>query len=217
VEIQQTFYQPPKAETARKWRAEAPEDFFFTIKAWQLITHEPTSPTYRRLKIKIAPGKEKNYGSFKPTDEVFAAWETTRLFAQNLQAGMVVFQCPASFSLDRRNKQNMVRFFRALERERLILIWEPRGEWKDEEIGEICRELDLIHCVDPLKSQPVHGRLRYFRLHGPAGYRSRYQAGHLQKIVEMCRGEVYCLFNNAFMFEDATTFARLLEKNEGCY
>lgn len=47
VEIQQTFYQPPRDTTAEKWRAEAPQDFVFTLKAWQLITHEAASPTYR--------------------------------------------------------------------------------------------------------------------------------------------------------------------------
>jgi uncharacterized protein YecE (DUF72 family) len=45
VEIQQTFYQPPQEKTAEKWRNEAPPDFEFTLKAWQLITHPPQSPT----------------------------------------------------------------------------------------------------------------------------------------------------------------------------
>jgi uncharacterized protein YecE (DUF72 family) len=47
IEIQQTFYQLPWLETAAKWRSAAPEDFEFTLKAWQVITHEPSSPTYR--------------------------------------------------------------------------------------------------------------------------------------------------------------------------
>ncbi|MFQ5903515.1 MAG: DUF72 domain-containing protein [Candidatus Binatia bacterium] len=214
VEVQQTFYQLPMMQTAQKWRKEAPEGFLFTLKAWQLITHEATSPTYRRLKLKIAPEKEKNYGSFKPTDEVFAAWEATRLFARNLKAEMVVFQCPASFTPESRNKENMVRFFRSLKREGLSLIWEPRGQWRGEEIRELCRELDLIHCVDALKNRPLYGRMRYFRLHGPAGYQSRYGAKDLQKILEICHGEVYCFFNNSFMFEDAMRFLHLVEKGE---
>ena len=40
VEVQQTFYDPPREATMRRWRAEAPSDFEFTIKAWQLITHD---------------------------------------------------------------------------------------------------------------------------------------------------------------------------------
>ena len=50
VEIQQTFYDPPPLATIAKWRAQAPEDFEFTMKAWQVITHMGTSSTYRRLK-----------------------------------------------------------------------------------------------------------------------------------------------------------------------
>lgn len=210
VEIQQSFYQLPRAETAERWRLEAPRDFSFTLKAWQLITHEPTSPTYRRLRFKIASGKERHYGSFKPTEEVFAAWEATRRFALGLRAEMVLFQCPASFAPLERNKKNMARFFRGLRRDGLTLIWEPRGRWEDKEIMELCGELDLVHGVDPLKRPPLYGRLRYFRLHGMAGYRSRYDKRDLQRLREMCHGEVYCFFNNSFMFEDAKRFLRLL-------
>lgn len=55
VEIQRTFYQPPRLETARRWRQGAPVDFEFTLKAWQLITHEASSPTYRRLRRPLSP------------------------------------------------------------------------------------------------------------------------------------------------------------------
>ncbi len=49
VEVQQTFYQPPRMETALRWRREAQADFEFVIKAWQLITHPSSSPTYRNV------------------------------------------------------------------------------------------------------------------------------------------------------------------------
>ncbi len=212
VEIQQTFYQPPKIATAKRWRDEAPQEFLFTLKAWQLITHEATSPTYRRLKIEIPAGNRKNYGSFKPTDEVFAAWEATLRFAHELKARIVVFQCPGSFTPETRNKKNMARFFRSIARKGLTFVWEPRGSWNGAEIKELCQELDLIHCVDPLKSAPVHGRIRYFRLHGPKGYRSRYEERDLQKIADMCEGQTYCFFNNLSMFEDAIRFLRLIKK-----
>jgi len=46
VEVHQTLYKMPKLETALRWRKQAPSDLEFTIKAWQLITHPATSPTY---------------------------------------------------------------------------------------------------------------------------------------------------------------------------
>lgn len=73
VEIQQTFHQPPEQKAALKWREQAPEGFEFTLKAWQLITHEPSSPTYRRSKFSIPESKKKNHGFFKPTAEVLEA------------------------------------------------------------------------------------------------------------------------------------------------
>src|SRR5437868_644277 len=50
VEIQHTFYDPPGIKTLEKWRRELPDDFECTLKAWQMITHEASSPTYKRLK-----------------------------------------------------------------------------------------------------------------------------------------------------------------------
>lgn len=49
VEIQHTFYQPPQIKTLERWRKELSANFEFTLKAWQLITHDFKSPTYRRL------------------------------------------------------------------------------------------------------------------------------------------------------------------------
>jgi len=51
VEVQKTFYKPPSQKTAEKWRKNAPENFEFTIKAWQVITHPPSSPTYRKAEL----------------------------------------------------------------------------------------------------------------------------------------------------------------------
>src|ERR671929_9964 len=49
VEVQQTFYEPPRDATLLRWRRQAPLRFEFTLKAWQLVTHEASSPTYLRL------------------------------------------------------------------------------------------------------------------------------------------------------------------------
>src|SRR5215203_2623615 len=54
VEVQHTFYEPPRLTTLIRWREQMPADFEFTLKAWQLITHEARSPTYRRLKRQLS-------------------------------------------------------------------------------------------------------------------------------------------------------------------
>ncbi len=211
VEIQKTFYQPPKPETVQRWREEAPEEFEFTLKAWQLITHPPQSPTYRRAKVEIPPSKRESYGYFRPTDEVFGAWEVTKRIALALRAKLVVFQCPASFKPTPENMRNMEGFFSKAERGRLLFGWEPRGEWKGQEIEGLCRSLDLLHIVDPFKSKAVYGSTQYFRLHGRGGYWYRYSQEELLQLKEWAEEKpTWVMFNNVYMLEDALRFAQLL-------
>ncbi len=72
VEVQHTFYQPPQPATLARWRAEAPPGFTFTVKAWQLITHVATSPTYRRLKRPLTEEERPQAGAFRDTPLVAA-------------------------------------------------------------------------------------------------------------------------------------------------
>lgn len=212
VEIQQTFYQPPQPATATRWRRSAPEDFVFLLKAWQLITHAPSSPTYRRLAREIPPEQRIRYGGFQTTEEVFAAWERTRELAGILRAPVVLFQSPASFVPTAGNSENLRRFFRGIDRGGLALAWEPRGGWPADLVRELCGELGLLHCVDPFKGPEVTGDPVYFRLHGITGYRYRYSDGDLRRLAGWCRGRSgYVLFNNIPMLEDARRFAKLLE------
>lgn len=212
VEIQKTFYQPPSPRSMENLRSEAPEDFEFTLKAWQLITHDATSPTYRRLTTPVPNEKKKNYGSFRPSPEVFDAWESTRSVARALRAKIVVFQCPASFKPTPENKRNMRQFFEKLEREDLQFVWEPRGSWSADEIRELCEELNLVHCVDPFKASAVWGKFNYFRLHGKTGYKYKYTDENLEELETRLEGKslFYVMFNNVPMFNDALRFMRML-------
>ncbi len=214
VEVQQTFYQPPRVTIVKKWREAAPENFEFTLKAWQLITHEPTSPTYRKLKMKLTPSAKKNCGFFKPTDEVFRAWEETAEAAAALKAKTIVFQCPPSFRSVKANRDNMRKFFKTIKRARFRLVWEPRAPWHEKDIRQLCEELDLVHCADPFSGSVLHGRIRYFRLHGIGGYNYKYRGIDLKRLRDLCEKEakhirnrpIYVLFNNVHMLSDAQRF-----------
>lgn len=221
VEVQATFYKPVLKSTAERWRRAAPEDFEFTLKAWQLITHEPRSPTYRKAKLKIDASKVSRYGLFRPTKEVFEAWSATEEIRRALDSRIVVFQSPASFVESPEHIKNMHDFFHSIEIDRgdTIMVWEPRGEWKRSTISTICEELNLVHCVDPFADQPVSGTdFGYLRLHGsPPGrrmYHYSYTEADLQFLHERCRyfSQVYVLFNNYTMFDDALKFKALLKQ-----
>ena len=212
VEIQQSFYQPPKQDTIKRWRDEAPADFEFTLKAWQLITHEASSPTYRRLKQRLSESQKKQVGAFRLTAVVRRAWDTTLQMARILAANKVVFQCPASFAPTSENMDRMRKFFSHIDRAGVTCIWEPRGKWQNDEIAELCRDLDLMHCVDPFKAQAATAGLRYYRLHGITGYRHEFSEEQLRDLVQYRaeKAETYYLFNNVSMCRDAARFKQLL-------
>lgn len=213
VEIQSTFYQPPaKIETIENWRRAAPKDFEFIIKAWMIITHPISSPTYKRLKQKF--GNPQNYGFFKPTLEVFEAWEKTQKIAEILRAKIILFQCPASFKATLDNLKNLKKFFKKIRNPDLIYVWEPRGDWKGSLIQSLCRELNLVQGVDPFNQKVMGGKINYFRLHGKPGYNLRYEytKQDLKELLKFCnKKENYVLFNNLSMLKNSLDFQSLIK------
>ncbi len=211
VEVQHTFYQPPQVSTLRRWREEAPRGFEFALKAWQLITHQGSSPTYRRVKRQLTEEEREGAGSFRATGTVAAAWALTRECAEALGARAVLFQCPASFKPTRENVENVRRFFRVAGRGRLTFAWEPRGGWPRELVGELCEELGLWHAVDPFSERTATRGRCYFRLHGRRGWRYKYEDAELEELHSMLPRDTpsYVFFNNVEMLDDARRFREI--------
>lgn len=186
------------------------------MKAWQLITHSPVSPTYRRLRVPVKEDERDQLGSFRDTEPVRRAWEKTRELANVLGAKVVVFQCPASFLPSEENIRNISTFFRRVGPQPFHLAWEPRGPaWPDELIHEICLDYRLVHCVDPFVNKAVYGEILYWRLHGRGSYFHRYSDAELQDLHRMLRHQrdgrnAHVLFNNVPMKEDADRFRGIL-------
>lgn len=214
VEIQHTFYQPPQISTLERWRAETPDEFEFAVKAWQLITHETKSPTYKRLKKQLSEAEREEAGYFKPTAIVREAWETTLACAKALKAKTILFQCPASFKQNRENVENLKRFFSGIRRGRLNFCWEPRGKWDAGVVKSICEELDLWHVVDPFAAKTVTPQKRYYRLHGRNGWRYKYEEDELEELAAMMpkNKTSYVFFNNIYMTEDALKFQEIISR-----
>jgi uncharacterized protein YecE (DUF72 family) len=212
VEVQHTFYEPPRLTTLNRWRSQMPADFEFALKAWQLITHEARSPTYRRLKRKLSETEKAEAGSFRATGIVNEAWAATLAAAQALRAKTILFQCPSSFKQTADNIATMEKFFSSIDRQDLNLCWEPRGDWDAAVVRSICVSLELCHVVDPFIGKTVTSDKYYFRLHGRGGWRYQYELGELKELatslVKSKRG--YVFFNNSKMTEDALKFCKLL-------
>lgn len=197
LEVQQTFYEPPSKLTMNRWRDQASDEFIFTIKAWQIITHRSTSTTYRRLKTEV---DRTECGAFQVNGTVMKAWKVTRDCARLLRARAILFQCPASFKPTDENIGNMRRFFGEIERMKGVdYLWEPRGAWPDEVLADVCRELDLVHTVDPFLRDTVTPELTYWRLHGIGSAYRAYNDEELRALaarVPKDNRETYVMFNN---------------------
>ncbi len=211
VEVNSTFYKLPKAKTAERWKEEAREaneDFSFTVKCSRVVTHEDRFAT-------------------KQSKEAF---EATVKIAKALDSNLLLLQTPASFKCESKSVKNLRSFLRWVRRrfKNLIIAWEPRGKsWVENEsvVLSICKEFDLIHCVDPFRDEPLYfskKKIAYLRLHGmgkPSMYNYKFTKNDMKKLgnflLSLKKEKVklaYVLFNNIYMYEDALSFKQSLKK-----
>ena len=215
VEIQETFYRPGSVDRAAKWRALAPPDFRFAVKASQFITHEASSPTYRRSGRIIPAEGRSAYGHFQDSDPVREGWEATRAVAEALGAQVIVFETPATFGPTDANRTALFRFFESIHTDALKGI-ELHGGWATHLVARICEEIGLVHVVDPFDREPATYGLAYFRLHGsppgPSTDRYTYTDADLLRLKAICDeyDDSYVMFNNRSMHSDALRFQRMV-------
>ncbi|MEM3700549.1 MAG: DUF72 domain-containing protein [Candidatus Bathyarchaeia archaeon] len=205
VELNSTFYQYPRMETVEGWRKKAPETFEFTVKAHQDISH-----------------KEK----MKPTDACLQAFEKMKKICKTLNSKILLVQTPGSFRPEKLDDAE--KFFKEANREGLVLVWETRGPaWETPETYERLRRVlegvNVSHVTDPFRVMPAYvSKIAYFRLHGLGEqmYYYQYSNAELQRLKESItpyekkRKEVYVLFNNLSMFEDAIRFRKYLAEGK---
>ncbi|MGQ9506318.1 MAG: DUF72 domain-containing protein [Candidatus Bathycorpusculaceae bacterium] len=205
VELNRTFYEYPRIETVEGWRKKAPETFEFTVKAHQDISH-----------------KEK----MEINDASLQAFEKMKKICKILNSKILLIQTPGSFRPDK--LQEAKKIFAKVNREGLVLVWETRGSaWENaetyERLGQVLEEIDVSHVTDPFRIMPAYtGEVAYFRLHGLGEqmYYYQYSDVELQRLKESIMPykkegkEVYVLFNNLSMFEDAKRFREYLAEGK---
>ena len=222
VEVQQTFYDPPTDATMQGWVDALPPGFEFTMKAWQLITHQGKSPTYRRLRRPLDEKQRASCGAFQDSAVVHDAMTRTLACARVLGATAILFQCPASFRPDPLNVARIRKFFtKVANPERpsgVRYLWEPRGAaWTQQAplARDLARELGLVHVVDPFVDPPPATQgdaTTYFRLHGITGARHVYTDVELRRLADMTPPGAYVMFNNIPRVRDAERFDALLRR-----
>lgn len=222
-ELNRTFYSLPMVSTAERWGEEAVDDFEFTLKAWQAMTHTWSSPTWNGHRDDVDETRTDDVGHLQPTSAVKHAWQETKQRAEALAASVVVLQTPPGFDATDEHESWMRTLLADIDRGDLTLAWEPRGTWLEDldRVGRLCRDLGLVHVVDVFRELPRSDQsVAYVRLHGRNerrfDYDYEYEMGELRTLVdhlhdlETDHETVYCLFNNYEMYSNAQTTLELL-------
>jgi uncharacterized protein YecE (DUF72 family) len=203
----------------KRWVETLPPGFEFTMKAWQLITHEARSPTYRRLRQPLDAKQRASCGAFRDSAIVRDAFARTLACARVIGATAILFQCPASFRPESVNVERLRTFFTRIAnpaRPRGVrYLWEPRGpQWtlQSSLARQLARELRLVLAIDPFVDEPqiAPGAAAYFRLHGISGSRHVYTDDELRRLAAMTPPGAYVMFNNIPRVRDAERFSALV-------
>jgi uncharacterized protein YecE (DUF72 family) len=195
VEISETELGIPGQGTVRRWLREAPEGFTFTL---------------------LAP-KEIAAGGFQITPGTDKLVKEVGALCKSMNAHAVVFAAPPEFLPNRANKSAVKKFVDSLPARYPKAVFSLGGFKLPDVIAAIDGKKNVIAAYDPLQDDPppiAKGDLSYVRLPGPAGFRSRYDEGSLEKVVEHIKNSpaklTVCVFHNIDMHANATRARELL-------
>jgi uncharacterized protein YecE (DUF72 family) len=185
VEVSDTELGIPGEGTLRRWLREAPEDFLFTV---------------------LAPKQIADAG-FALTPAVESAVADIAEFAKQLHSRAVVFSAPAELVPSAKTRPLLKAFVKHVVSHVPTPVLDCPG-WPYEELVAIIGKAKVGIAFDPLTEQPKRApALTYLRLPGPAGFRSRYDAPALDRVVSYCQGakakQIIVAFRNIDRFENA--------------
>jgi uncharacterized protein YecE (DUF72 family) len=149
VEINNTFYRMPRAETLDGWAKQVPEDFRFVIKAPQSITH--------RAKLK---------GTRDAVEHL-----STTCGALGTRLGPILFQLPPSLRAD---VERLRRFLSELPPGARAAFEFRHPSWEDPGVVEALRSAGAGWCVNDSEEAttepefPVTADFGYLRLRRPS-------------------------------------------------
>ncbi len=130
VEVNNSFYHLPKAETFAKWAKRTPGDFIVGVKASRYLTH------IKRLK--------------EPEEPVGRLMERARLLGGKL--GPVLLQLPPNLQIDLPALARTLDLFGA----DVLLTVEPRHvSWFTPDLRSLLEERNVAYCLADRDAQPL--------------------------------------------------------------
>jgi len=155
VEVDSTYYYPPRRDVVQLWTHRTPSEFTFDIKAFSLLTQHPTRA--KALPEELRPeGKERVYPKDLDADAREAVWSMFLDALDPLQRsgklGALLFQFPPWFTIRRSNKDYLVECAERAKPRRISVEFRHQSwmtEENREETLEFLRRHDLAYvCVD---------------------------------------------------------------------
>jgi uncharacterized protein YecE (DUF72 family) len=193
VEVQETHVSLPGPGTIRRWRREAPNGFRFALLGPRDIGQE----------------------GFRDGKVIETALKSIEAVAEELEAKTAVFVAPPEFAQTRANKGVVREFLLSVKSRFDRVVFEPGPGWDADESDELTREVGAIAARDPLVAGLSKLPIAYYRLHGPAGHKSRYEDPAIERLGEVARNakhtEATYVFTNVDMFADAKRFKKALK------
>ena len=201
VEINNSFYRLPKAETFETWRAQAPPGFCYAVKANRFLTQA------KKLKDCAEP----------------LARMMTPFRALGDRLGPILYQLPPRFRINLGRLED----FLELAPKDVTNVFEFRdSSWYVEETFALLDRHGASFCVHDMGGSATErratGRAAYVRLHGGAGkYWGRYTDEALLSWTDWLVGQakagraVWCYLNNdidAHAIHDAQTLKTMVAR-----
>ncbi len=202
IEINTTFYKIPKEKTIVRWRSEVNEirkNFEFILKLYKGVTHEDKFE--------------------KESYEYLAIYEK---YLKLLDGKILLLQTPKSFKDTKENFNKVKKFLNYCKTKVAI---ELRG-FSKESIKKLLKSKKVLYVFDPFVSEEIKGKSKeiYLRLHGYENgkmYYHKYSKKELLWLKEYCKEleksyeEIYIIFNNIYMFENAIEFLKIIKNEKG--
>ncbi len=190
VEINSTYYRPPREGWAARWAAETSPQFVFAVKMWRQVTHE------KRL-AGVEEELETHFAASAALGEKF---------------GPLLVQLPPSLEKDLPLLEDFAgaclrAWERHFPRRRLLAAMEFRhASWDSGDARALLAKLGLSLVLSDLAGctidEPLAEGLVYVRRHGPGGHAASYGDAELDSLAERIRDwsaagrDVHVYFNN---------------------
>ena len=134
AEVNSTFYEYPSTTMVERWRRTVPEEFTFTVRCHQDLTH--------RI-------------GFKPVDQAYRVFSRMISICRILDAPFLHLLTPASYVLDAIKISQAEDFFSTINLKDTHLAWEVRSPITKKLI-KLMQDFGIVHSADLSKEEPSY-------------------------------------------------------------